>query len=136
MTITGETTSLVTHKGSDVPLHASMDIRGYAAFDSAEAEIGKVEDLIVDSQSGTIRLLKIKGGGVLGVGGHHWLVPVEAVTDVTDDAVHLDRTRDQLLEGHDQSLEDRTFIESLYTHYGATPYWAPGYTYPDWRPLI
>jgi sporulation protein YlmC with PRC-barrel domain len=134
MTITRETT-LIPLKGSDVPIHASMDIRGFAAFDSEEVEIGKVEDLIVDPTNGTIRMLKIRGGGVLGVGGHHWFVPVEAITDVTDDAVHVDRAREQLLEGEDQGLQDNAFVENLYSHYGATPFWTPGYRYPDWRPL-
>jgi hypothetical protein len=46
-----------------------------------------------------VRFLEVGAGGFLGIGEKHFLVPVEAVTQVTEDRVTIEPERTQKVEG-------------------------------------
>lgn len=66
------------------------DIRGRRLLDPHGVEIGMVEDLILDSRTGEVRLLEIRNGGFLGFGGTRFLVMADDVERITPRTVHLD----------------------------------------------
>jgi sporulation protein YlmC with PRC-barrel domain len=69
------------------------DVRGRKVVDATGEEVGTVDDLLVDDAEVKVRMLRVKHGGFLGIGADHFLIPVDAISSVTDDAVHIDRER-------------------------------------------
>ncbi len=110
------------------------DVRGRKVFDRDGEEIGTVSDLLVDGHESKVRFLEVASGGILGIGESKVLIPVDAVTRVTDDAVHVDQTRERVAGAprYDPTLAGRPYWENLYGHYGYGPYWRPGYVYPPY----
>ena len=109
------------------------DVRERAVVDAEGEEVGTVDDLLVDDAEHRVRFLRVRRGGFLGIGAEHFLVPVDAVGRVTDDAVHLDRDRSRLSDvpPYDPEVEDDPVdYAGLYGWWGYPAYWAPGYGYP------
>lgn len=109
------------------------DVRERKAVDAEGEEIGTVDDLLVDDAEHRVRFLRVRHGGFLGIGAEHFLVPVDAVSKVTDDAVHIDRDRSRLTDvpGYDPEVEDDpAYYGGVYGWWGYPAYWAPGYAYP------
>lgn len=117
--------------GLEVPQH--QDVRGDRVYSSAGDEVGSVDELLVDPQRKEVRFLRLKGGGILGIGERHWLVPVEAVSRVDEDAVHLrqDRAKLEGAPAYQPDLLHRPHYEDVYGYWGYAPYWGGSYRYPD-----
>ena len=128
------------HKLSDSKLTVADnadDIRGRKVLDKTGAEIGSVDDLMIDDREKKVRFLLVASGGFLGLGDKKFLVPVDAVTEVTADAVHIDRARAHVTggPGYDPELiANLDHLDRVYGHYGYQPYWGPGYIYPTFSP--
>jgi sporulation protein YlmC with PRC-barrel domain len=119
-----------------LPTFPSEDVRGLEVRDASNARIGTVEGLVVDTSVGRVRLLQVGGGGVLGFGRHHWLVPVDVVNDVTTEHVFLDTSRDRLADAPERStVEDEAQLAEVYAFYGRQPFWSEGYRHPDWTSM-
>ena len=112
---------------------SSEDVRGSDVRDPAAEKIGTVEDLILDTATGRVRFLRVGSGGLLGIGRAHRLIPVDAVTDVVQGAVFLDRSRERV---EDAPLEhgslDEAYISDVYAFFGYPPFWAHEYRQPEW----
>ncbi len=109
------------------------DVRGRAVVDRNGDEVGTVDDLLVDDRENKVRMLRVGAGGFLGIGEQHVLIPVEAVTRIDPDHVHIDRERAGLRDapGYDPDLAyDEGYYGDVYGWWGYGPYWAPGYRYP------
>jgi len=109
------------------------DVRERTVVDADGQEIGTVDDLLVDDSEHRVRFLRVRHGGFLGIGAEHFLVPVDAVSEVTDEAVHIDRDRSRLTDVpvYDPQVENAPeYYGGLYGWWGYPAYWAPGYTYP------
>jgi sporulation protein YlmC with PRC-barrel domain len=109
------------------------DVRGRSAVDGSGQEVGEVDDLLVDAAETKVRFLRIKHGGFLGIGAEHFLVPVEAVSRVTDEAVHIDREGARLSDvpGYDPEVaEQPDYYTGVYGWWGYPGFWGPGYVYP------
>lgn len=63
-------------------------------------------------------------GGFLGLGETKFLIPVDAVTRATDDAVHIDQSRERVASGprYDPKLEEQRHWEDVHGYYGYDPY--------------
>jgi sporulation protein YlmC with PRC-barrel domain len=115
----------------------AQDVRGLHALDSNGDDVGKVEDLLIDDTEKKVRFLLIGSGGFLGMGEKKFLIPVDAVTKITNDKVHIDRTRDHIASGptYEPKLADESQLQdhlsSVYGYYGLIPYWGFGYAYPS-----
>lgn len=112
---------------------SANDIRGLEVRDKHGEAIGKVADLLVDDQEDKVRFLLVEHGGFLGFGETKSLIPVDAVTKVTEREVLVDQSRERVAAapGYTPDLvDDRTYQESIYGHYGQAPYWGAGYMYP------
>lgn len=127
---------------SDEPITLSddaTDVRNYAVLDSDGDEIGHVDDLFVDDTERRVRFLRVKSGGFLGLGGKTFLIPIDAITRIDADTVHVDRTREHVGRGPeydpDVIVRGEPEYERVYGHYGYMPFWMGGYAYPAFTPM-
>ena len=109
------------------------DVRGRKVLDKAGEDVGTVDDLMIDDREKKVRFLRVVSGGFLGLGDTTFLIPVDAITRVTADAVYIDHTREHVAGGpgyNPEMITDLSHLSSVYDHYGYPPYWTPGYMYP------
>ena len=110
------------------------DVRGRTVLDRSGDAIGEVDDLMIDERAAKVRFLQVASGGFLGIGEKHVLLPVDAITRIDADHVHIDKTREHVAGAPDYQpdLVDRSYYDSLYGYYGYGPYWGAGYVYPPY----
>lgn len=113
------------------------DVRGRRVYDKDGNHIGNVEDLIVDTSENKVRFLRIGQGGFLGIGEKHYLIPVDAITDVNDEGVMLGSQHGQVSGAPDYdpdlaSKDRQRYWSGVYDYWGYPPYWTPGYVYPGY----
>lgn len=112
---------------------SAEDIRGCTVLDRGGEEIGHVDDLLIDDLEHKVRFLQVASGGFLGLGERTFLIPVDAITRIHDNHVHIDRTREHVAGAPDYDpnvVPERHYYEGLYGHYGYRPFWGLGYAYP------
>jgi sporulation protein YlmC with PRC-barrel domain len=85
---------------TDLPLEEPwQDIRELDVYDNRDQQIGSVQDLYVDQQARQPRFLVVSGGGFLGLGKKHFLIPVEDVSrDVGEERVTVTQPREKVLD--------------------------------------
>ena len=107
------------------------DVRGRTVFDAYGDPIGIVHELMIDQVDRRVRLICVQTHGFVGRGNDGLLVPVEAITRVSNDSVRLDRDVDQVIAAPpcDAAEEDCQRLGRLYDYYGYAPYWTEGYSY-------
>jgi len=112
----------------------AADVRGRKVLDTAGQDIGHVDDLLVDDREHKVRFLRVAAGGFLGLGETRFLIPVDAITKVDHEAVHVDQTRDHVARGpcYDPKLIGESYLNDVYTHFGNSPWWGTGYSYPTY----
>ena len=110
------------------------DIRGLKALDMSEEELGTVNDLFIDEQENKVRFLEVSSGGFLGLGATKFLLPVEAITRLSVDEVHINQSRERVAGApqYDPTLVEERYVSDIYSHYGYPPYWGPSYNYPPY----
>src|ERR671921_551712 len=86
-------------ESSFVPANLEDDVRGKDVYDPEGQRLGSVEDLYIDRQEREVRFLEVGAGGFLGIAEKRFLVPVETVTQVTEDRVTIEPERTQKVEG-------------------------------------
>ena len=131
-------TTLVDLSDTDLEIFdPEADVRGRTVLDREGEEVGKVNSILIDDHEQKVRFLEIESGGFLGIGGESRLVPVDAITEVSEDEVRIDQTREHVhgSPSYDPELVreyawDDPYYGSLYGYYGYAPYWAPTYAYP------
>lgn len=109
------------------------DIRGRKVIEQGGEEIGEVEGLMLDSHESKVRFLQVASGGFLGIGEKKFLVPVDAITRIDNDHVHVNQSREHLAgaPAYDPDLvTDEDYYANVYGYYGYAPYWTAGYAYP------
>ncbi len=105
----------------------TRDIRDRKVIDQHGEEIGHVSALFIDQEERKVRMLQVAAGGFLGLGERHFLIPVEAISKVTPEQVHISQTRERVVNSplYDPNLEkitNREFLEPYYGYYGYAPY--------------
>lgn len=129
-------TSVTLERLSDTDLEIAeprQDIRNREVQDASGKKIGKVDDLFIDPIERRVRFLEVASGGFLGIGESKHLIPVESVRSVTKDAVHIGYGGEHVAGAprYDPTLLDSDLVNRTYSYYGYSPYWTPGYTYPE-----
>jgi CBS domain-containing protein/sporulation protein YlmC with PRC-barrel domain len=110
------------------------DIRDLKVLDISGEELGTVNDLFIDEQERKVRFLEVASGGFLGLGATKFLLPVESVTRIDADAVHINQSRERVAGAprYDPTLVEERYVSDVYSHYGYPPYWGPDYHYPPY----
>ena len=119
------------------PKDPAEDVRGRTVVDVDGKDIGRVEDLMLDEDESRVRFLQVGAGGFLGLGERKFLIPVDVISGIDDDNVHVDRSREHIIAApaYDPALvqdDSLDLWERAYAHYGYAPYWAEGYMYPGY----
>lgn len=110
------------------------DIRGRNVLDMAGEALGEVDDLLIDEREHKVRFLQVSSGGFLGLGARKFLIPVDAIMRITEDAVYISQSRERVASApnYDPTLVDERYLGEVYGYYGYPPYWGPGYRYPPY----
>lgn len=118
---------------------SAEDIRDRRVVDRDGDELGEVADLLIDEREKRVHFLEVASGGFLGLGQTKFLLPVEAITRISDDTVYVNQTRQHIAGAPaynpDLMHEDAGaggYYGDVYRHYGYPPYWGPGYVYPPY----
>jgi len=117
----------------------AQDIRGHRVVDKDGKDIGEVDDLVIDRDERKVRFLEVASGELFGFGHAKALIPVDAITRISETAVYIDQTQQHVAAAprYDPALitlqiGDEGYVRDLYQHYGYLPYWGPGYVYPPY----
>jgi sporulation protein YlmC with PRC-barrel domain len=108
------------------------DIRGWKVVDRDGEDVGEVDDLMIDDRERKVRFIRVASGGFLGLGETKFMIPIDAITRITKDEVHIDQSREHVARGprYGPDLARDDYWERAYGYYGYPPYWGPGYVYP------
>ncbi len=102
------------------------DIRGRMVRDKDGQDLGKIEALMIDDVAHKVRFMEVGSGGILGFGEHKSFIPVGAITLITADEVHIDRTREHVAGAppYDPAVvtEDTGYFFGLNRYYGYGAY--------------
>jgi sporulation protein YlmC with PRC-barrel domain len=97
---------------------------------AAGEDLGKVEDLMIDLDTGRIAYAVLSFGGFLKVGNKLFAIPWKALTVDTVNKQFILNASKTVLEnapGFDKDnwpdMADPTFGTDIYRHYGYKPYW-------------
>ena len=82
-----------------VPANIEDNLCGKDVYDPHGQRMGRVEELYVDRQAREVRFLEVGTGGFLGIGERRFLVPAEAVTEVSEDQVIVEPERTERADG-------------------------------------
>jgi sporulation protein YlmC with PRC-barrel domain len=102
------------------------DIRGRVVQDRQGANLGRVDDLLIDSARGKVRMLRIEHGGILGFGAKASFVPVESIVRIAGEAVHIDQTRERVAAAPTYDPDVIALPAAygpLYGYYACPPFW-------------
>ena len=103
----------------------TQDVRGLGVYDNDGDRIGTVDDLYADAQERKVRFLDVSAGCILGLGERHFLIPVEAVSEVREDGVVVvDQKRRKVAESplfDADVVPQPPYQDELYEYYGYLP---------------
>jgi sporulation protein YlmC with PRC-barrel domain len=126
--------SMGRHKaGFDPPrrYQKATDLTTKEVKNAAGESLGRIENLVVDADSGRILYAVLSFGGVLGIGDKLFAIPWESL-ELPSDARHfvlaVEKERLRNAEGFDKdkwpNMADERWATQTHTFYGRTPYWA------------
>jgi sporulation protein YlmC with PRC-barrel domain len=92
--------------------------------------LGKIEELMLDLETGRVAYAVLSFGGFLGMGEKLFAIPFEALKlDASREHFTLDVNKDKLKnapgfdKNHPPQASDRTWGAEVYKFYGYKPYW-------------
>jgi sporulation protein YlmC with PRC-barrel domain len=119
------TRSDTTNTSGHAPVLSASSITGTKVLNPAGEQLGSIEDLMLDTDTGDIAYAVLSFGGFLGMGDKLFAIPWEALT--IDTAAHsfvldLDREKLEQAPGFDKddwpTTADSTWMRDLHRHYG------------------
>lgn len=104
----------------------SDDVRGRKVIDTNGDKAGHVTGLIIDEAERKVRFLEVESGGFLGLGEKRRLMPIEAITRVETDTVHIGREHNYIAGApvYDPTVvTESQYYEELYRYWDYPPFW-------------
>ena len=92
-----------------------QDIRGHKVLDKNGDEIGTVEDLYIYEDASAVHILKVA------IDEGHFLIPIDAVTNVSDEGVEVEQPKDMIVgspEFDSEDVPDPETSRAAYQHFG------------------
>lgn len=115
---------------TNTQLLSAGTLQGDPVINLEGEEIGRVEELMIDLDSGHVGYAVLSFGGFMGMGRKLFAVPWQALTvDLERECLVLDVPKEVLQEapGFDPDNWpdiDLSMGEELHRHYGVSPYWS------------
>lgn len=107
---------------------SASTINGTKVKNLADENIGEIQDLMINLETGNVEYAVLSFGGFLGIGDKYFAVPVEALQFSTRDReITLDVDKETLKNapGFDKNDWPKEasfeFVQSMYNHYGYKP---------------
>jgi sporulation protein YlmC with PRC-barrel domain len=118
-----------TGKGFRRVLSAST-LAGDRVVNGRGEDMGKIDELMIDVQSGRVAYAVLSFGGFLGMGDKLFAIPWRNLTLDEDRKVfvlNVDKATLERAPGFDKDhwpdMSDRAWGLNIYTFYGSEPYW-------------
>lgn len=106
-------------------------LTGDTVKNRSDEVLGKVEELMLDLESGRVAYVVLSAGGVLGIGDKYFAVPwdlLDVDTETHAVIVDLDKETIENAPGFDKddwpSTSDLAWLDDVYVHYRVDPYWS------------
>jgi sporulation protein YlmC with PRC-barrel domain len=103
---------------------------GDTVKNSGGEELGNLEEIMIDLESGRVAYAVLSAGGILGMGNKLFAVPWSMVgVDLDDESVVIDLDEETIenAPGFDKDnwpeASDVGWMNEVYDHYGAERYW-------------
>jgi sporulation protein YlmC with PRC-barrel domain len=110
---------------------SSGTLKGDSVHNSEGENLGKIEDFMLDMESGRIRYAVLSFGGIAGFGDKLFAVPPETLKIDTDKkCLVLNVAKERLKDapGFDKdnwpNFADNALGRDVYDYYGHRPYWS------------
>jgi sporulation protein YlmC with PRC-barrel domain len=101
-------------------------IKGSKVVNVKEEHLGKIEEIMIDSERGRVAYAVLSFGGLLGVGNKKFAIPWESLERNRDDYIlRVDKSVLEKSEGFEKeewSL-NRDELANVYKRFGIQPYW-------------
>jgi sporulation protein YlmC with PRC-barrel domain len=121
---------MTTHVATRPRVLGASTLTGDAVQNTAGEDLGKIEEIMIDIETGRVGYCVVSFGGFLGMGTKLFAVPYSALTVDTDKKCFvLNVSKDRLKEapGFDKDkwpdMTDRTWGTGIYGFYKVAPYW-------------
>lgn len=108
----------------------ATDLMGKKVINSSNETLGKLEDIVVDANSGRIIYGVLSFGGFMGMGDKLFAIPWESMelpTDAKNLVLNVPKDRLKSAEGFDKNhwpnFADEQWSIKTYKYYDRTPYW-------------
>ena len=106
---------------------SSADVNGTTVFGSDGTEVGHIDHLMLDKQSGRVAYAVMNFGGFLGMGEEEHPVPWDQLTYDTSRGGYVTAiTQEQLQAAPDRTDDwrnDDRYRDDVFRHYNSAPYW-------------
>jgi len=115
-------------------LERANKLIGKAVLTSDNQKFGKIDDFVMEVESGRILYAVVGSGGVLGAGEKRFAVAPGAFTDTQGNNVHVSVDKQKLNEApqftrdidKDSELAKVDFVSKVYQHFGQNAWWQSG----------
>jgi sporulation protein YlmC with PRC-barrel domain len=111
----------------------TSDIKGHKVVNKNAEDLGKIDDYMLDLETGRIAYAVLSFGGWFGVGNKLFAIPWSAFTVQLFEndlrlVLNVDKEILKKAQGFDKSQLplNYTDLSSVYTYYGYKPYWQSG----------
>lgn len=109
---------------------SATSLNGTDVVNQQGKDVGHIEDMMIDLDTGRVQYAVLSFGGILGIGDKLFAVPFESFTiDTNNERFILDVDKDRLKDapGFDKDnwpeTSNREFQSTVYTFYDVDPYW-------------
>lgn len=119
-------------KLSDVPSSVvkTKEVIGVDVENSQEENLGKIEEIILDKVTGSVRYVVLSFGGFLGLGDKLFALPWNSISyDESRDSFILNVGKEKLerAPGFDKNnwpnFSDKKWAKDIFDYYDSEPYW-------------
>lgn len=109
---------------------SSSDITGTRVRNLEGDNIGHIEELVIDMETGAIRYAVLSFGGFLGIGDKLFAVPWKSLQhSASEQLFTLDAHKDRLKDApgfdkeHWPNFSDTAYGSTVHEYYGVPPWW-------------
>jgi len=108
----------------------AKEVVGVEVKNMAHEKLGKIEEVLLDKESGRVAYAVLASGGILGMGEKFFAIPWNALHyDVNEECYDLNVDKEKLKKApgfdkdHWPDMADRQWGQTVSQYYGTRPYW-------------
>ena len=105
-------------------------ITGDKVVNAAGEDLGKIDEIMLDTPTGRVAYAVLYFGGFLGMGDKLFAIPWDQLSLDEDDehfVLNVDRAKLEQAPGFDNDnwpdMADQSWRSQIYSYYGSAPYW-------------